>query len=208
VQTQKIGPKDVFIAELDQWYCHVLKFDSPVKTLPQLKYEMGFEDQKAVLFQLYDKMETLHSQGMYHGNINTRSILYERQSNLVKLQSWNMTELVVSTDSLANCPIATKLTKEYFAKLRDVLGVLWTLADIDHIYENLIQHRQIKKIKYSIDSPSKLARNLSTYNTELSWWANNQSHRMGFWKDSNGKEWSFAQLMLEISRRLKNLEDF
>lgn len=76
VQAQKIGPTAVFIAQHADWYFHIIDFGTPVKTLPQLKHDLKFEDQKAVLFQLYDKMQTLHIQELYHGGINKKNILF------------------------------------------------------------------------------------------------------------------------------------
>lgn len=112
------------------------------------------------------------------------------------------------TDSHVNCPIATALAKKYTGRLRDVLGILWTLADINHLYENLPHSNGLKSIRYGIESPSQFARNPSFYTSELLWWVDNCSHDMGFWQDANGKSWSFAQLMMEISRRLEKMEDF
>jgi len=63
-------------------------------------------------------------------------------------------------------------------------------------------------VNFSFEQPSDFARNPSFYSSDLSWWISNCSRGMGCWKDASGKGWSFAELMIEISRRLENLEDF
>ena len=128
--------------EMGEFIAFTQVFDSNVKRIADSEGVLLFLKQRSLLALLLSKLRELHKNWFYHQNINMWNILFSESPSRVYLtqwfdfQTWHYTE-----EGSVTVAIGFWISRSVFGPMFDVLGVLWTLADLCFMQETDILER-------------------------------------------------------------------